>query len=156
MATRARGEETPSESEFSGDDEEADEVKEEREITSSPTLHPLKSSPRLATSFVSTWGSLSAVTGQSASGRILGNCSARRRSLALCWYTLTCREHVFALVVTLITSLLGFCRFHHPCWPRGHCIHDGGAILIENRGCGALVQEGLPLVLPVGILLVSV
>jgi hypothetical protein len=140
MATRARGEETPSESEFSGDDEEADEVKEEREITSSPTLHPLKSSPRLATSFVNTWGSLSAVTGQS----------------ALCWYTLTCREHVFALVVTLITSLLGFCRFHHPCWPRGHCVHDGGAILIGNRGCGALVQEGLPLVLPVGILLVSV
>jgi hypothetical protein len=36
----------------------------------------------------------------------------------------------------------------------GCCICDGGAILVGRRLCRALVQEGPPLVFPVGVLLV--
>jgi hypothetical protein len=37
------------------------------------------------------------------------------------------------------------------CW--GYCIRDGGAILIGHRGCGALIQEGSPLVFVASVLL---
>jgi hypothetical protein len=38
----------------------------------------------------------------------------------------------------------------------GHCVRDGRAVFVGDRGCGALVQEGPPLVffaciLPVGV-----
>jgi hypothetical protein len=54
MAVRVRGEETPSEPESLGDDnQEEDEDEEEGEITPLPTLCPLKPSPHLVTSSAS-------------------------------------------------------------------------------------------------------
>jgi hypothetical protein len=64
--------------------------------------------------------------------------------LASRWYTLIYREHIFALVVarknSLTRSLVGFVTFANR-W--GHCVRDGGAVLIRHRGCGALIQEDL-------------
>jgi hypothetical protein len=39
---------------------------------------------------------------------------------------------------------------------RGYCIHDGEAIHIRHQGCGALVQEGSPLVFLTGVLPICV
>jgi hypothetical protein len=39
---------------------------------------------------------------------------------------------------------------------RGRYICDGGAVFVEHRRCGALVQEGPPLVFFAGIFLVSI
>jgi hypothetical protein len=64
-AVRARWEETPFEPDSSGDcDEEDNEDKEEGEITPSPSLHALKTSPRLVTSLASKRGSLLACARQ--------------------------------------------------------------------------------------------
>jgi hypothetical protein len=38
----------------------------------------------------------------------------------------------------------------------GYCLHDGRAVLVEHWGCGALIEEGRPLVFLVGVLLVCV
>jgi hypothetical protein len=39
---------------------------------------------------------------------------------------------------------------------RNYCVHDGGAILIGHWGCGAVVQEGPPLVFLAGVLPICV
>jgi hypothetical protein len=59
MTVRAQGEEIHSEPESSGDEEE-----EEGEITSSPTLRPLKTFPCLVTSSVGKRGSPLVLAGQ--------------------------------------------------------------------------------------------
>jgi hypothetical protein len=48
----------------------------------------------------------------------------------------------------------GFVGSIDPVGRRSCCIRDGGAVLVTHQGCGALVQEGPPLVFPVGVLLV--
>jgi hypothetical protein len=63
MATKARGEETPSELESSGDDEEEDEDEEEGEITPSLQSPPLEDLPSLGDSLDSKRASLLALTG---------------------------------------------------------------------------------------------
>jgi hypothetical protein len=62
-----------------------------------------------------------------------------------------------ALVVTGITHLLR--GFIGPTVRTGHQSrrgHDGGAVLIEHQGRGALIQEGPPWVFLVGVLPVCV
>jgi hypothetical protein len=88
-AVRARGEETLSEPESSGDgDEEEDEDEEEGETTPSP---PPKTSPCLATSSASKWGSLLERVGRSAPGQEPGHHPTHCHSLISRRHLLTCR-----------------------------------------------------------------
>jgi hypothetical protein len=98
----------PSESESSRDDEEEeDEDKEEGEITSPPHSPPLEDLPSLGDLFSQQAGiSIGAHRTKHPQTDTEGS-SSPKHNLASRWYTLTCRELMFALAVARITHLLG-------------------------------------------------
>jgi hypothetical protein len=156
-ATRAWGEETPSEPESSGDDdEEEDEDEEEGEITHSPSPPP-EDLPSLGDLF-------SQQAGVSVGARRVKRPKAGtgassdpppQSGLALVHYDLqgmsicTRGDRNNSLAQGFVGSVV---LPDH----RGCCIRAGGAILIVRQGRGVLVQEGPPLVLPAGVLSVCV
>jgi hypothetical protein len=92
VVARARGEDTPSEPEsLGGDDEEEDEDEEEGEVTPLPHSSLPEDLPSLGASSASKWGSPSACASQNSLRQRLGHRPAHHRSPALHWYLLTYR-----------------------------------------------------------------
>jgi hypothetical protein len=86
------GEDTPSEPEsLGGDDEEEDEDEEEGEVTPLPHSSLPEDLPSLGASSASKWGSSSACAGQNSPRQRPGHRPAHHRSPALHWYLLTYR-----------------------------------------------------------------
>jgi hypothetical protein len=155
-ATRARGEETASELKFSGvEDEEDDEDELEEEVISSPHAPSSKILPlpgelfgRQAAIPVSAClvkcpradaNGLSSLPPQF--GLMLVCSVLLGTHICICW----CRRDL------LIRSPVGSLVFAgHRC----HSARDCGVALIRHWGCGALAQECLSLVFPIGVFLI--
>jgi hypothetical protein len=84
VAAKARGEESPSESESTGVDSE-----DEGGLFPDPTFHPPKTFPRLVTSSPNRRGSPFLLNGQNITGQMPGDGPAHRRSTASRWYAMS-------------------------------------------------------------------
>jgi hypothetical protein len=158
QARKQRWWQTPSEPESSGDgDEEVDEDEEEGQTTRSLPSSPPKVLPLFGDLF------------SQQAGISVGTCRAKRPRAGTGASFGPLPQSGLVLVDSDLqgmsictrgdrnTSLAwGFVGFVVLIGRRGYCIRAGGPVLPGHRGCGAVIQEGPPLVLPASVLPVCV
>jgi hypothetical protein len=153
MATKARGEETPSELESSGDDEEEDEDEEEGEITPSLQSPPLEDLPSLGDLF------------RQQAGISVGPRRVKRPRTGAGGSSDPLPQSNLVLVYSDLQGMsvyTGGDRNNSLNWGFvgsaaltvrwGCCLRGGGAVHVVRRGCRALVHMGPPMVFLAGVL----